>query len=297
MRRYFYILMALTIMVCSVTVSGAFAGKSVGSNSTATNSGSNWVERLKSVPEFKFENHEYGIGYGNCPVYTAPDLNSFRGANGKASCDTNAYMSEAGFVSGWLLVRYETNNGGYRVGYIPPSNVRGFKSQMPAINFDYIPATAESTIYVSDNPKLTGSYYATLAPDETFHVLGKYTYYGDWWYIECDVDGKTARGFIDRGTSLFNVDGQEIGLGDLNPVISPLGTTQIGWVRVTDTERKGVRKNADPNSDRVASADPGVPYACYAVKSGTTGRDWYYIWVEADSEWGWISSGVSTFSY
>ncbi len=72
---------------------------------------------------------------------------------------------------------------------------------------------------------------------------------------------------------------------------------RMGWVRVNDAEKKIVRRDADPQSEDVASAIPSVTYACYDVKTGTTGRDWYYIWVERESRWGWISSGISTLIY
>lgn len=300
---------ALLILLAGISLlSAAYAGTSTtGGNTTTVNSGMS--DRLLNVPSFKFRIHEDGIGYGNCPVYTAPTEDSFRCANGKASVWTNEEMCEAGFVSGWLLVRYETNNGGCRVGYIPPNKVKGFKSGMSTPKFDYIPVTALDTIMVTDNPMLPGSSFARLDPDEVFYVLGKYTYHGDWWYIECTVDNKVARGFIDRETSCFTVDGVVVGQGQQGssaqssgaellgiPSISPLGTEYIDDVYIgygTTGERKAVRKNADPNSERLTSVYPGNRYPCYASKMGTTGKTWYYIWVEEDSTWGWVSSGYA----
>ena len=160
---------------------------------------------LNSLPPFKFEKHKDGIGYGPCPVYTAPSVDAYRCANGKATCDTNSKMDDAGFVSGWLLVRYETNNGGVRVGYIPPKYVKDFKSHMYP-HFGYVPACADDTIYVTDNPMMHGTSFAVLNPGEDFHILSKYDYYKktkglEWWYIECTVDGQLAYGFIEMDSS------------------------------------------------------------------------------------------------
>lgn len=311
MRKRGIALLLVFAIVCMISTSGA--GTSTGGGGTTTVSRyttDSLVDRLLKVPSFKFRNYENGIGYGNCPVYTAPSENAFRCTNGKASCWTNTYMSEGGYVSGWLFVRYETNNGGHRVGYVPPSYVRGFQSGMPTPQFDRIPVYAANTIYVTDNPLLLGSSFGQLDPGETFYVLGKYTYVGDWWYIECTVDNKTARGFIDRGSSSFILDnGIVVGPSGNNgtqthgtdafgiPSVSPLGTGYICDALVdygSTGDRKIVRQNADPNSKQITVVYPGYRYPCYAVKRGTTGKDWYYIWVEEDSAWGWISSGNSS---
>ena len=279
-------------------------------------------QELIQLPAFKFWNHDdNGIGYGNCPVYTAPYRNAYRCADGKASCYTNAQMSEAGYYSGWLLVRYETNNGGYRVGYIPPEYVKGFKSKMGKRRFEHkIPATANDKIYITDDPLMPGSYFAVLKAGTKFHVLAKYTYYGDWWYIECKVDGQVARGFIDRSSSDFRV-GTESKSGKDNgknsgskkskkkqaekekdstqdgiPIISNIGTPFIGYVMIDggySGDRKIVRQNANPNAAAVSFAYPGNEYPYYAKKRGTTGKDWYLIWIDDDSAWGWISSGFA----
>lgn len=309
MRNKAFICIIMTLALLSSVLSVAFAGTSISSdNSVISNEDSDLANRLRTVPDFKFKNYENGIGYGNCPVYTAPSEFAYRCADGKASCCTDAYMSEAGFdITGWLLVRYETNNGGTRVGYIPPKYVRGFKSGMSTPKFDYIPVTAADVIRVTDNPLLPGSAFAFLDPGETFYILGKYTYYGNWWYIECIVDGQKARGFIDRGTTSFYIgennhnnsyqapiNQQSLG----NPSTSPLGTSQIGDVLVSygsTGSRKIVRERPDPNSRQVTVVYPGNRYPCYATQQGTTGKTWYYIWVEADSAWAWISSGYVTF--
>ena len=196
MRKTGYTMFVLFLLVFTMIAATASAGTSIGN-------GNNLAEQLRQVPEFKFYHCKQGIGRGVCPVYTAPSEDAFR-VSEKASIATDYDMYEGGYDAGWLMVRYETNKGSVRVGYIPPKYAKGYKSYWGTRSFAYVPVTAGQTILVTDNPLLPGSGFATLAPGESFHILAKYTYHGDWWYIECDVDGQIARGFIDRESSVLN---------------------------------------------------------------------------------------------
>lgn len=287
-------------------LAGASAGTSVegGSAGAPASSETDFRMRLLNLPDYKFRIHKEGIGYGNCPVYSAPYNDAFRAAGGKAVCDTDAEISEAGYdAGGWLLIRYELSNGGYRVGYIPPNYVKGFKTDMPLPRFDPVPVIAADIISVCDNPGKSGTVFARLDAGEEFGILSKYTYSGDWWYIECTVDGKRARGYIDRNSSSF-FDGSDnpcglvvTGVDSLGtPPVSPMGTEQIGVVTVTSEKRINVRQKADTASRQVTVAYPGIGYPCYGVQTGTNGGDWYYIWVETDSAWGWVYSGLGRLS-
>ena len=177
MKNHKRILVALVLVVmCVLLVSSACAASSTKNLRNLAS-----TRNLDDLPPFKFEKHKYGIGYGSCPVYTAPSEAAFRSANGRASVATDGYeVDDAGWVDGWLLVRYQIKTG-WRVGYIPPKFVKGFQSSMSA-HFGYIPCVV-------------------MEAGESFHVLSRYNYYAkegyDWWYIECYIDGQVARGFID----------------------------------------------------------------------------------------------------
>jgi len=179
----------LLVVLFSVSlVFGASAGKSVSSSKSEET----------DIPEFLFINMKDGIGCGICPVYTAPSVDAYRCNNGKAECATDSPLYIAGFNDErWLMVRYETNKGAVRVGYIPPSYVKGFK-HWAKLKFSYVKTTAASTLEVTDNPMDNYSAFATLDAGETYYILGDYNYHGDWWYIECTVDGQVARGFIQK---------------------------------------------------------------------------------------------------
>ena len=271
---------------------------------------SNLENRIRNVYIFKFYNQEGGIGYGNCPVYTAPYDDALRLANGRASCDTNSYMSVGGYdATGWLMVRYQTNENKTRVGYIPPQYVRGYRARINLLQFDYIPVVADSTIYVTDNPISNSTSFAALGAGETFYILGKYTYVGNWWYIECYVDGQPARGFIDIATSPFQADGASFGNGDsgYNPAVFDSGSSggpvmtgnRIGTVTVrgtfTNSDARIVRSLPNSDSDIVARVYDGERYPCYDITDGAGHKKWYKILV--NEGWGWISSGVSVLDY
>lgn len=278
-------LLALVLIAALVLsfVPSAFAATSV-EKKTGTSNGDS---ALYYVLDFKFHHYERGIGYGSLPVYSAPSLNAYRCANGKATIDTNADMYIGGFdATGWLMVRYETNNGAVRVGYVEPGKVRGFKTDIDTLKFSYIPQVAQSRIDLTDDPMMISAPFAVLEPGETYYILGKYTYYGNWWYIECTVDGKVARGFINRSTTPVD-KGDGVYTTDLGvPPTSPLGTSRIGTVTVLG-DAKMVRQNAGTEYEMVARVGNYEKYAVYATKTGTNGKPWYYIYV--DGVWGWIA--------
>lgn len=306
------IIIILTFVLCIALAAHAAAGTSISENrNTGTSpAGGSLADQLRQVPEFRFYHCPNGIGYDACPVYTAPSEHSFRMANGKATVSTDHEMYDGGFDAGWLMVRYETNDGDTRVGYIPPGYIRGYQSVWGTRRFSYIPVTAAQTIRVTNNPLLRGSGFAYLDPGECFHILAKYTYHPDWWYIECTVDGQLARGFIDRDSSGFYLGdlssanpsedpdwGRLISFATLgSPSVSPLGTSQVGVAEVAygPYGRKTVYQNPDSGSREIAYLDTGTRCPCYEVRTGASG-EWYYIWIEGISRWGWIPSGSAVF--
>lgn len=192
MKKVFALILVLAV-VLTCTVSFAATPVNGGSNGGTGAS-------LSSVSPFKFQHFKNGIGRGLCPVYSAPYMNAYRAANGKACVDTNHFVDVGGYdANGWLLVRYETNNGATRVGWIPPKYVKNVKQSM-APHFVWIAQTAYDEIYVTDDnlqPYNTQSFFARLEPGEVYYIVGRYNYYGiELWYIEFDLDGQPARGFI-----------------------------------------------------------------------------------------------------
>ena len=247
---------------------------------------------LYNVKDFKFHHYKYGIGCGACPVYTAPSKDAYR--VGRATCGTDDDMYVAGKdAAGWLLVRYETGNGGVRVGYIPPEYVRGFKfthtNYVQYINESRIPCVADDDIPISDNPMSTHSSFGTIYRGETYYIMATYTYHGNWWYVETYINGQPARGFIDRNRVNPNpysasqpVEQPQV------PEVSPLNTRLLGFLTIT-ADPTIVRRNADPGTDMVGRVHGYETYPYYEYKKGSTGSLWYYIYVFDQNCWGWVS--------
>ena len=81
------------------------------------------------------------------------------------------------------------------------------------------------------------------------------------------------------------------------PYTSPLGTGQIGEILVgygTDGSRKCVKEVANPKSRQVDVVYPGYYYPCYGWTVGSNNHIWYYVWIEGDNVWGWVSSACAT---
>ena len=257
------------------------------------------INRLRTVQDFKFRNHENGIGEGLAPVYTAPSLDAYRCANGKASYELEGAIAESNYVDDWLLVRYKIDEKYERVGYVEKKYLNDYKSTMPKLEMEYIPLTAAVDIEITDDPGLAFTPFGTIHKGETFYVLMKYTYTGNWYYVECTVEGKTARGFIDRTKTSYYLGGsvlpdENMKVYDLEtlgyPEMSPMNTAKIGHVEVISEQRTLAHRDANTSSDQISVAYPGKYYPCYNTAPGRKGEEWYYIWIEEDSEWAWVYS-------
>ena len=272
------------------------------SSSSAPAARSKKVAKLLDVLDFKFFVKEDGIGKGSAPVYTAPDEKSLRLANGKASCSVEAEIAVAGYVDGWLMVRYEIGKKSdkdrrVRVGYIPPKYSKKYKTGRGNIDFDSIRVTLAEQIEISDNPRHNSTPFGTLPAKTKITILAKYTYSGNWWYVEAKLDGVLTRGFIDRTKAAITVDGEtyhgneELGF----PAVSPENGKQIGMVTINGKGENAmiVRKHADTKSPMVARVYGKESFPCYGSQTLKNGKEWYYIWV--DGVWGWFSGGASKF--
>ena len=304
LMRIFLTLLVLALTAAALPAADAGAEAAQDGGLTYTE----WKEQLFSAPRFTFSHHKDGIWRGTCAVYLAPVQDALRLANGYQNVDTNHDIYEGGYTEeGWLFVRYKNDKGYTRVGYIPGYEVRGFKSSLSMRTFARIGAVAAGTIPVTDNPVKDGEAFTELNEGDSFTILGKYVYTGNWWYIECTAKGKTARGFIPRETAAFypgedvadNLHQAPVTLETLGaPEKSPLETELMGYVVVNGKEggdRKRVRGDATSDSKWLTSVYPGRRYPCYGIKTGERRKDWSYVFVEEDSVWGYVLGGFVTF--
>ena len=152
------------------------------------------------------------------PVYSAPDSASWRGANNKAAISTNGAVYAAGSESGWLLVMYETNNKGVRVGYINRASVKGKVTGAAwdtQLSFAYINATLQNNCTLTDDPATQSTSILSLKAGDQVTYLTTYFNRRGWDYVETTVDGKKVRGFIPSGNLdyLGGTDEDSIGEG------------------------------------------------------------------------------------
>ena len=135
-------------------------------------------------------------------VYSAPSATSWRGANGKASVSTNGRVYAFGRENNWLMVMYETNasENAVRVGWIDLSKLNGSKADLPgAAGFNNIKMTLDRSVNVTDDP--VGMTSMTGLSEGT-RVTWLATFYSNshmWDYIEFNLNGQRARGFVLSG--------------------------------------------------------------------------------------------------
>ena len=131
----------------------------------------------------------------NLNVYSAPGTSSYRGANGKAYVSTNGPVYVAGWDGNWLLVMYETNSGGVRVGYVRKGDISGSITASSLV-FDYTVRTLSRSATLTDDPVTGSTAIAQLSSGTQVTYLAAYSYGTSWAYVETTVGGQAARGFI-----------------------------------------------------------------------------------------------------
>ncbi len=143
-------------------------------------------------------------------VYDGPGTHYRRGANGKAMASTNGRVYASGWESGYLMVMYEVNTGGVRVGFTPATGFSD-KIDLPALSFSSIPVTVQAQGQATEDPVRALTPIATLTPGTQATWLNRY-YHRDrnWDYVEFSMNGQLMRGFVPEGVlaPFFEVDGE-----------------------------------------------------------------------------------------
>lgn len=144
------------------------------------------------------------------PVYSAPSTSAWRGNNGKAMVSTNGAVWAAGWENGWLLVFYETNNGSIRVGYVPKNKISGKISVSHQLDFEQIDAKTTRSCAMTDDPVLAGTTMRTIPKGtRVVYLTTVVNQDGEAWdYIQANVSGQAARGFVPLGSLDMDYDGE-----------------------------------------------------------------------------------------
>ena len=102
-------------------------------------------------------------------VYDGPGTQYRRGAGGKAAASTNGRMYAAGWESGWLMVMYQVNNGGVRVGFTSPQDFKD-RLDLPQLGFDAVPAFLFRAAQLTEDPVMALTPIIQPAPGHAGHL-------------------------------------------------------------------------------------------------------------------------------
>ena len=146
---------------------------------------------------------EHALGeHDKYPIYSAPDLNAVRGANGKAMLATSGGADSAGWEGAWLLMRYEKSNGGYRVGWAPKSELNMITIEATrSVNFAYWTVTLAEDCALTDDPLMESEILAYADRGEQLVYLAYYRYKQgkEYAYVRGELNGQPVCGFIPFG--------------------------------------------------------------------------------------------------
>ena len=141
-------------------------------------------------------------------VYDGPGSHYRRGANGKAVASSNGRIYAAGWESGWLMIMYEVNSGGVRVGFAAPQDFKE-RVDLPALLFNRTETTIQAPAQVTEDPVRALTPIAKLSPGTPVTWLNRYYHRNmNWDYIEFTSAGQLMRGFVPEGavTPFFETD-------------------------------------------------------------------------------------------
>ncbi|MBQ4264615.1 MAG: hypothetical protein IJB85_03800 [Clostridia bacterium] len=196
-KRFVVIMFAILLIVVLPTSAFALSSSSAGSynyNYAANQTGKSARDFVISFAD------ETEIGYKDTwNIYAAPALNAVRGAGGKASVYTSEGVDSAGWHGAWLLVRYEKSNGGFRVGWVPSTQITSGRIQATRnVNFAYWTVTLEENCMLTDDPLLESEALAYASAGEQLTYLAYYRFNGgrEYAYVQGELDGRPVCGFI-----------------------------------------------------------------------------------------------------
>lgn len=132
-------------------------------------------------------------------VYDGPGAQYRRGAGGKAMASTNGRVYAAGWESGWLMLMYQLNDGGVRVGFASPKD---FKDQLsvPQLQFARTHASVLLASTLVEDPVMTLRPLGQVPAGSPLLWLNRYsTPQNTWDYVELTLGGELVRGFLPAG--------------------------------------------------------------------------------------------------
>ena len=198
LKRFCLALTAALLLLALPVSALALSGNKNGASSVRASAAGTARQAREYVIKFGVE-HALGE-HDKYPVYSAPDLNAVRGANGRAMLATSGGADSAGWEGAWLLMRYEKSNGGYRVGWVPKDKLNMITIEATrSVNFAYWTVTLAEDCALTDDPLLESETlcYADAGEQLTYLAYYRYGTKGkEYAYVRGELNGQPVCGFI-----------------------------------------------------------------------------------------------------
>ena len=192
MKKVLIVLMVLVAAVSLMSVSFAEEYE-VAAQITTTSEGAEDSLDVPEIPAGTLSAEVFGFDSGKVyAVYSAPDVKSIRGAEGKSKVSTNDWVQVFGRDGDWLMVQYDVKESFYRIGYIPAKAIPTGMT-VDDLNLTNTAAMTREAVSVTDDPLGKQGTLVELPAETRVAKLGTM---GDWSYIEGTKDDKRFRGFV-----------------------------------------------------------------------------------------------------
>jgi len=126
-------------------------------------------------------------------VYTGPGEDYARSGNGKGQVSTNDWIEVFGQHDDWIMIQYDISAEQYRIGWIR-ADALPENAEVPELSFEMLEQRLTKDCSLTDDP--LNSEKKILRLKEGAQVISLADF-GEHFYIEVTVDGKTYWGFVD----------------------------------------------------------------------------------------------------
>lgn len=146
-----------------------------------------------SSKDYHIPSHKTGSISSENAVYSGPGTQYYRAANGRANVKSGRCRFY-GLDGDWAMMGYQYGDD-YRIGYIPASGVPSGLN-LSQLDFMYQDITVIQDANFNDDPILSPTKIGVISSGTQVKLLGIFN--NHWAYIETTLEGKPARGFINK---------------------------------------------------------------------------------------------------
>ena len=158
------------------------------------------LEYCFSRPEVNWKT--LGVKKGaKLPVFSAPFEEAWRGAKGKAAVSVSEpFRVLASLQDGeWLMVEYTVDRGNGRVGWIRTPEGSDITAHATTLSIARLACETDRACVLTDDPRGGQREIRTMEAGERVIAMAEVQTEGTLWaYVETEIDGQPAWGFLDR---------------------------------------------------------------------------------------------------